>query len=498
MSHSELSAHQPLVPTPLRSRLNYQTKVEPYKHQSEALARMQGMQAFALLMAMRTGKTKVLLDDFGRLEYNKKVNDLLVIAPAGVYRTWVQAMTDHLSDDLRERIAIHVWSSAATGIKAEKERELFLLKRTPRVLLMNVEALSAVARAKNFCLQFLHEPKRAMIAVDESTIIKTPGARRTKFVNRVLASRGAYRRILSGLATPRSPLDLYCQFEFLDPSILGFHSFYTFRARYAILKNMLFGGRSVPIVVGYRDTEDLKRRIDPYSYRVEFRPQIPSTYTIREVTLTDEQKRIYADIKKFATTKLADGSHVTATIVIAQILRLHQVLCGYTRDETNVQHEIPERRTDELLTLLEDYNGKAIVWCSYDYSINKVCKALHKEYGPQAVARFWGGNVNTREAEEQEFFNNPTCRFMVATPSAGGRGRTWSNADLVIYYSSTDNLEHRDQSEQRAQGLDKMRQVDYIDLIAPGTVETKILQALRKKINMASVINGDNYKDWLI
>jgi SNF2 family DNA or RNA helicase len=477
---------------------NYQTKMVPYQHQTEALIKMRGKLAFALLMAMRTGKTKVLLDDFGHLELAGEVKDLLVIAPAGVYRTWMKAMEDHLSDDLRTRIAVHVWSSAANGIKINQERESFLQKTSPRMLLMNVEALSAVVRAKDFCINFLRNPEHSMIAIDESTIIKTPGARRTKFINRTLAALAAYRRILSGLPTPRSPLDLYCQFQFLNPSILGYNSFYSFRARYAIMRNMIYGGRSVPIVVGYRDVEDLKRRIEPHSFRVEFRPKIPSTYTIREVALTEEQRKIYNEIKQFATTQLADGSHVTATIVIAQILRLHQALCGYTADEDGRHHEIPEQRTDELLELLEDYAGKAIIWCSYDYSINKVVEAIRKVYGQNSVARFWGGNVATREAEEQEFFNNPDCRFMVATPSAGGRGRTWSNADLVVYYSSTNNLEHRDQSEQRAQGLEKTRQVDYIDLIAPGTVETKILQALRAKINMAATINGDNYKEWLI
>lgn len=498
----------------------YQTKLTPYEHQTEALNRIEGKKAFALLMAMRTGKTKVLLDDFGQKELDGEVNDLLVIAPAGVYRTWVKAMQDHLSDDLLERVQLLVWSSAkANGVNASKEREAFLNKRdAPRVLLMNIEALSGVKLARKTCLEFLRDHKHAMIAVDESTIIKSPKAQRTKFVNHVLAYKAAYRRILCGLVTPRSPLDLFCQFEFLDPAILGQKSFYTFRERYAIIVKKSFGGRQVPIIKGYRGVEELKRLIEPHSSRVEFRPKIPSTYSIREVALSDEQKRLYQDIKQFATTKLESGDHVTATIVIAQMLRLHQVLCGWVRDENGMEHEIPERRTDELLELLEEYSGKAIIWCSYDYSVRKVARALAREYDPactiiddwgrekkidpvfpnKCVARFWGGNEATREEEEQEFLNSPECRFMVATPSAGGRGRTWSNADLVVYYSSTNNLEHRDQSEQRAQGLEKARQVDYVDLIVPGTIETKILEALRKKIDIASLINGDNYKEWLI
>jgi len=496
--------------------MKYQTKVRPYPHQEKALERMNGRNSFGLLMAMRTGKTKVLLDNFGQLELDGKVKDLLVIAPAGVYRTWETAIKDHVSDDLQKRLSIYTWSSAGSETQSEKLRRLTFVEATgPRVLLMNVEALSSVERARKFCLDFLDAPNKAMIAIDESTCCKSHKAKRTKFIINELGKRATYRRILSGLPTPRSPLDLYCQFEFLDPNILGFRSYWAFRATCAITKKIPVGGRSIEVIVGYRQpvVEMLQQRIEPHSFRVPFRPNIPSTYTIREVRMTEEQQRIYSEIKNFATAQLEQDSHVTATVVIAQILRLHQVLCGHVRNEQGQLYEIPELRTAELLELLDDYTGKAIIWCSYDHSINKVCKALAQEYPAQDhfgrplatqpwphphIARFWGGNIATREQEEKRFLTEPNCRFMVSTPAAGGRGRTWSNADLVVYYSSTNDLEHRDQSEQRAQGMDKKKQVDYIDLIATGTVETKILQALRRKINMAATITGDQWKEWIV
>jgi SNF2 family DNA or RNA helicase len=87
---------------------------------------------------------------------------------------------------------------------------------------------------------------------------------------------------------------------------------------------------------------------------------------------------------------------------------------------------------------------------------------------------------------------------MVATAAAGGRGRTWDVADMVIYYSSTDNLEHRDQSEQRVHNVDKNRGCDYCDLIHRGTVEEKILQALKRKISLDQLITGRDWKEWVI
>jgi hypothetical protein len=479
----------------------YQTKVEPYPHQLEALERLKGREAFALLMAMRTGKTKTLLDDFGRLELAGECNDLLVVAPAGVYKTWVGAFKDHASEDLFSRAQVFVWDSkTAKSAKVKQLREQFLdLKTAPRIALVNIESLSSVKEARAFCEKFLHDRSKSMIAIDESVIIKTPGARRTKYVNGTLRFKARWRRILSGLPTPRSPLDLFEQFNFLDPQMLGFKSYFSFRARYAIMQKMPFGGRNVQIVVGYRNVEELTAKIAPHSFRVPFVPDIPSTYVIRHVPLSNEQIRIYNEIKKFATAKIQDDAHVTATVVIAQILRMHQVLCGHVVDELGQLHEIPEHKTDELLELLQEFAGKAIIWCSYDFNIKHVAAALTKEYGPGSVARFWGGNRDTREAEEALFLDaSSACRFMVATPAAGGRGRTWSNADLVIYFSSTNDLEHREQSEQRVHGVGKKRGVGYVDLIAPDSVEMKIVHALRKKIDMAATINGDNWREWLI
>lgn len=463
---------------------------------------MRGQRAFALLMAMRTGKTKVAIDDFGEMELAGEVRDQLVIAPAGVYHTWETAIREHASDDLQDRMLLHTWKAGANKRDREALKRFLGMtdKHRPRTLLVNVEALSRPGLGRDLCHEFLSLRKNHnVVQIDESTIIKN-NSKRTKFINKVIHPIATYRRILSGLATPRSPLDLFFQFEFLDWNILGFRNYYAFRAHVAIMKQQWFGGRSVQLVVGYNEDRvaELQELIEPYSFRVQFRPKVPSAYTIREVTLTKDQKKKYAELRDFATTELDDNKHVTATVVIAQIMRMHQVLCGHVRDESGDFHEIPENKTAELLECLDDYSGKAIIWCSYDYNIRNVVAALEKEYGAGSVARFWGGNKNTREAEEAQFLKNPLCRFMVATPSAGGRGRTWSNADLVIYFSSTDNLEHRDQSETRVQGVKKERGVDYIDLVTPDTIEMKILHALRKKINMASTINGDNYREWLV
>jgi SNF2 family DNA or RNA helicase len=175
------------------------------------------------------------------------------------------------------------------------------------------------------------------------------------------------------------------------------------------------------------------------------------------------------------------------------------VLCGHTRDDdTNELIEIKENRTKALIEMLQETEGKAIIWCSYDYNVRKVADALKEEFGENSVSCFWGGNKNTREKDEEAFQTDPNRRWMVGTPAAGGRGRLWVVADLVVYFSNTNNLEHRSQSEERAQGIDKVNSVLYSDIMVPNTVDERIIYALKEKIDMAATISGDSWRKWLV
>jgi hypothetical protein len=537
--------------------MTYVSKRAPRMKQAEAIEFLRGKPVAALLMAMRTGKTKVIVDDWGSNPY---LDNLLVIAPAGAYMPWADGVyLDYPMND------VEVFTYVSKTRKKDAER-LGAFMRHPgrRVLLINIEAISAVEDARNLALDFLSEGL-SMLVIDESVIIKNGDSKCSEFIVDKLSPLAAYKRIQTGLVSPQSPLDVYHQFRFLDPQIFP-EKFTDFRERYAIIRricklptniirnkfesvfglrnknlsperlqwvaktcwpegnvpaHMVYGfasmmtrddmvaaifraGRwieSVPVIEGYRRVDEIHERIKPYSYRVRLEDcyDMPANdYSFRDVEMTKEQERIYAEMKLFATAQLEKEKHVTATNVITQILRLHQILCGHTMDEEGNPAEIPEKRTDAVVELLQDYDGKAIIWCSYDADVRKVTAALEKEFGKGTVARFWGGNRDTREQEEIQFKTDPYCRFMIATPDAGGRGRTWDCADLVIYHSSRNNLDHRAQSEERAKNVGKSRPVAYVDMRVPGTVEEKIIDALRRKQNLADIISGDDFRDWLV
>lgn len=350
-----------------------------------------------------------------------------------------------------------------------------------------------------------------MMIVDESTTIKNDRAIRTKEVM-ALRPLADLRRILTGMISPRSPVDLYSQFEFLDWRILGHESIYTFKRRYCVLEEMrVFGGldkkgkpkfRKIDVTVGYKNLPELQTKIAPYSYRVlkadclDLPPKIYSPF--RYVEMTEEQKRLYNDLVLFSTAELRSAVHITTTMIITKMLRLHQITCGHTVDEEGNMHDVKSNRIDELMQVIEEHSGKAIIWVNYRREIEKIVETLEKEYGKGSVAQFHGGNKKTRGISEGSFLSNPFCRFMVATQSAGGRGNTWVNASLVIYFSNNYDLEMRMQSEDRSHRDGLKHSVTYVDLVAQGTVDEKILKALRKKLDMTTLISGENYREWII
>lgn len=554
----------------------YQSKRKPRAKQAEALSLINGRDAFALLMAMRTGKTKVIVDDWGRQVATGRQLDLGIIAPGGAYRPWEKALALDLPDDMLAATSVHVWDSGkARGRAAVNSRKNFMDHRGPRVLLMNVEAVSSIETARDLWVEFLSQRQHAnCLTIDESVIIKNPEANATQFVVLRLAPLTKQRRIMTGLVSPQSPLDVYCQYKFLDPKILGHDKFTTFRARHAKIRRictlpnavveskfsiaaglgqltalsteeirrrlsildptlnvaamdrleavkllsgspdwmprdrkveaiLALGGwiQTIPTIEGYLHVEEIHEKIAPHSFRCRLEDcyDMPeSDWSFRDVEMSKEQRVAYDEMKLWATAYLSDGKAASASNVITQMLRLHQICCGHVTDESGRVKIFQQNRTKELLSILRDYDGKAVIWCSYDANIGVVQDALEREFGGGKVARFWGGNVRTREAEEVEFKTNPNVRFMIGTPDAGGKGRDWSTADLTIYYSSRNNLDHRAQSEERVKADGKTRMCSYVDLRIRGTVEERITQALRDKIDMASIINGDNWQDWLI
>ena len=476
--------------------MNYKFKTKPYKHQMTALEKSWNRETYAYFMEMGTGKTKVLIDNLAMLYDKGKVNGALIIAPKGVVGTWYNnEIPTHLPDHIDYKSVL--WKAAITKKQKEQLDTLFETGEDLQILIMNVEAFSTT-KGMDFAYKFLAS-HRSLMAIDESTTIKTPTAKRTKNIIKLAASAG-YRRIMTGSPVTKNPLDLYTQCDFLSPWLLDFTSYYAFRNRYAEMKTLHMHGRQIQIVNGFKNLGELSDKLKDFSYRVlkEDCLDLPDKIFIkRQISLSKEQRNLYEQMKKEAIAILK-GKQSTTVNTLTQLMRLQQITCGHFTADDGATQPIPNNRITELMDVLEETEGKAIIWAHYQYDITAIIQAVVKKYGPGSIVDYYGLTPQEeRQPNIKRFQDDPKCRFIVGTPATGGYGITLTAANTVIYYSNGYDLEKRLQSEDRAHRIGQKKSVTYVDLMADDTVDEKIVQALRKKINIASEVLGEELRSWI-
>ena len=476
---------------------NYKFKTKPFDHQMDALLDSWDKENFAYFMEMGTGKSKVLLDNAAVLYDRGLINGLLLIAPKGVYKNWFDSeIPIHLPDHIEKKVVL--WK---TSDKSKKQKELlntlFKTGTDFHILLMNVESFSAGDGAE-FAAKFLSCHK-AMIAIDESTTIKTPTSNRTKNIVE-LRDHAKYRRILTGSPVTKSPLDLFSQCAFLDPWLLGHDSFWTFKSRYSITKKIEVQGRRVEIVVGYQNLGELSDRIKPFSKRIlkEDCLDLPEkTFVKHYVELTKEQQKVYNQMKQEAIAFL-DGKMQSSATVMTQLMRLHQITCGHFTADDGTIKDLPCSRLTELMNVLENIEGKTIIWSHYTHDVKRIIKEIKKVYGGDSVVDYYGAtDIDSRSANIKKFQNDDKCRFFVGTTHTGGYGITLTAGSNMVYFSNGYDLEKRQQSEARIDRIGQTKKMTYIDIMAQDTIDERIVKALRTKVNIANAIMDEDLKDWI-
>jgi|TARA_R110001592_G_scaffold13613_3_gene62282 SNF2 family DNA or RNA helicase len=474
----------------------YPFKTKPYDHQREAWEISKDKTEYALFMEMGTGKSKVAIDTFSYLYDKGAIDSVLIIAPKGVYMNWVNS-------ELPAHVPDHIKTVIANWAASPKKKEKLMLEKVTttihdlRILVMNVEAFST-ARGMKYAKKFV-ELSNCMVIVDESTTIKNPTAMRTKNIIKV-SVRAKYKRILTGEPVTRSPLDIYTQCQFLNPVILGFSSYYSFRNRYAVMIPMSSGARMFKQVVGYQRLEELSNLVKTFSYRCKKEDCLTlpeKVYQYRFVELSPDQKKIYKELCDKAFAEF-EGKELSTVNALGTMLRLHQVTCGHFKSDDGSITPIKNNRLSELMNVLSEAPDKVIIWAGYVADIRNICDAIHKEYGPDSYVSYYGAVTNDdRQTAVKRFQEDPTCRFFIGNPQTGGFGLTLTAAQSVVYYSNSYNLEHRIQSEDRAHRIGQKNTVTYVDLICTGTVDSKIVKSLRDKRQIATQVMGEEWKEWL-
>lgn len=469
--------------------IDFPFKHPPYQHQLKAFSLARGKRAFGYFMEQGTGKTKVLLDDAADLFLNGgeegRIDTLIVVAPNGVHAQWInEQIPEHLSPAVR-------WAGGYTVASPSSEEAKNLARAVSfkgglRIIAIHIDMLSH-KKGQAFLSELLRS-SRALLAVDESSRIKDSSSKRTKTLLQ-MGKLAKYRRILTGTPISQGVEDLYSQFTFLDKHILGYDSFFAFRNHFCKM-----GGFQNKKIVGYVNEDELKRKIDSYTYRVlkDDCLDLPERNYIRqEVLFTDEQRKMYNDMKKDFFLDLEAGM-LTARMALTRLIRLQQLIGGFIWKrpvkcketgkvvEPEVYQEFPNHRVARTIDIIKEAQGKVIVWIKFEGDHRLLTKALadakigYVDYVGTTPKQDRQGNI-------ERFRNDPNVKVFLSSPKSGGIGLNLTAASEVVWYSRDFSLENELQANDRCHRIGQKNIVNYHYLITPKTVDERIDKILKSK-----------------
>ncbi len=472
----------------------YPYKTQPYEHQRHALNSSANKTQWAYFMEMGTGKTKVTIDNFAYLRLQNKIEAILIIAPKSVYTIWENEIHSHLPNEVKH--IIFKWN-----IDKPKYYHKFNKSKELRIFLINVEALST-KRGLDACIDYLSKNKLNFVVLDESTTIKNRSAKRTKNILK-LRPLSHIRRILTGSPITKSPLDLYTQCQFLNPELLGYTSYLAFRNRYAEMGDIPVGpNRWVSVPKYYKRLDELEYKLKEFSTRIrkdqclDLKPKIRQK---RYIELEGETKEIYERLKQHALA-IVEDSTVSFSNKLTEIVKLHQVCNGFTKNDEGEIIELNKQKLNALDEIIEETDGKIIIFANYIFNIKNIISFLEDKYGKNTTVSIYGDvDVKGRQEAVKRIQEDKNTRFIVANPTTGGFGLTLTACNTVVYFSNSYNLEVRMQSEDRAHRMGQKGSVLYIDIVAKNTLDEAIMKSLTNKGKIAAKTLGEEeLRSWLL
>ena len=468
-------------------------KKNPYKHQRDEFFKYRTHKARARFWTMRTGKTKVTIDE-GAFLYNiEEITGIIVIAPNTVHENWLlKEFPEHCPIPYEGMIYKSV-KAGQKGVQA-KFQHLCMNRDTLKVFSINSTALRTKT-AKSYLLTFLkHHKGRVMVVFDEAHDFKKPGSQRT-VTARGVAKLALYKRLLTGTPIHGSPMNAYSEFELLEQGALGCKTYEEFKNEFGLWEvTKTRAGRPYIKFLGPKNEEELTRRMERFTsiVRREDVPELWRPLNIeRMFEMTDIQRKIYTSLEEnpVLDNEVLDGG------VFFQ--KLQQIGSGFLITKSEGLKEIvrPEEnpRFDLIMAEIKKAQGKVVLWGMYHYEFQAIAKLLEAEDIGYCEVH---GLAKTKSHIQTiyEFGRSNYQKVLVGHPVSGGVGGDISFANTLIWGSHTFNLIDREQASERGTAIGKLP-VDLIDIIARNSVDQYILNALTRKINIADAIASTGLVD---
>lgn len=460
-------------------------KATPYRHQIEAYEYACGLFGLppggamrsggcALLMEMGTGKTITSIAITGALVRAGRIRRVLIVTPLSILGVW--------EEEFQKFAAFPYALAVLTGPGSRKLDTLrHMTGAVLQVAVVNYE--SAWRMEKDLAAW-----RPDLIIADEGHKIKTHNIAASKAMHR-LGAKAGYRLLLTGTVITNKAIDVFSQFKFVNPAIFG-QSFYAFRNRYF---DMVGYGNHTPVLKKSMEAE-LTEKLHSISFRAtkaECLDLPETTDAIRQVELEPAALRVYRGLVKESYAELSSGE-VTAPNILTRLLRLSQLTGGFIgNDETAAVEQISAAKLSALEDILDGAAAegkKLVIIARFIPEIRAICKLLEKR---GLRYSYITGEVKNREEQVSAFQNDPAVMAFVGQIATAGLGITLTAASTMVFYSLDYSMSNFEQTKARIHRVGQRMPCTYLYLVARGTVDEKVLQALKDKADLARTLVDD-------
>lgn len=459
---------------------------DPMPHQRRMLDRAWNFPAIAWFAKMGTGKTFAAIHLACARYKAGLIDSVAIICPSTLRKTWEKEF---------KKYATVEYDFVSHETKSKKYAEMVKDRSSGvlQVVAISVEGLGISESSYDSVCEFFIK-REVFLVVDESSRIKNPTANRTKRVHEFTAA-SKFRIILNGTPIAIGMQDLWAQYEFLDPNIIGCGDYWSFKTRYIEM-----GGYENKQIVGYKKVEELMRLIEPYTVEVskDVLDLPPKVFKVRYVSATPEQKALLKNIKK-GYGEEEDSPLIKVDNVLERVLRWRQVVGGWLPRQDPLTGEVTleplkkNPKMEDLFSTIADHRAgsKFIIWSTFVHEIDFIADKLGEIYGKNSVRKYYGDTDKTeRSAIEDAYCNDPDMCFFVGNPATAGLGLTLISGvhDIMVYYSGTNAFIDRTQSEDRSHRIGQEHTVTIVDMVMENTVDELVIESTEQKMDVETYI----------
>lgn len=485
--------------SPLPERIAYEPPAgyvpRTYQHQGAALIARAGRAL--LLDEPGTGKTiTAILGLVERLGAERKLADrpILVICPPSVIDAWCEAW-ETWAPSYGRALA---WRGTPKQRMAKRGKAC--------VYVVGYATLIRDAQSTRPHESPLIALDPAAVVVDEFHWVKNPHASRTQATRR-LAGRADLFVGLSGTPITHHPGNLWSTLDVLTPHAAPS------RERWSRRYLLTSPGDYSDEVLGLdpdREPEfrtsllGQQRRVAKADVLQQLPPKI---YSVRHVELPPAWRKVYDQMESEALAELPDSDEpLSAISVLAVLTRLAQLSSaaadvrvehdedkdGFPTTHTYVTLKAPSWKVDELLEILAERPGQHTLCFAPSRQLMVLAGKAAADAGYR-VGYIIGGQTAAERTQNVDDFQAGRLDLLCATTQAGGVGLTLTAASTVVFLQRPWSLVDSLQAEDRAHriGSERHEAVEIIDVLAVGTLDTRIRSVLRERAGQLSDLVQD-------